>query len=63
MTFCKLLVATTIKDGDAVTAWELWDKDSCSPRYEITVSRNGIEKETVKAAKTTWKKKYKSMTE
>ena len=57
MTFCKKL-AEAQRGPDTVSAWELTDKYSARPRYEITESRNGIAYTVTKAAKTTWKKKF-----
>lgn len=57
MTFCKPL-AKKEKDGKTITAWENLDKDSRIPRYEITISRDGIAYEVIKVARTTWKKKF-----
>lgn len=60
MTFCKCL-ATAKRDEDTITAYELWDKDASAPRYEITVSRDGIARLIQPTAKTTWKKRFKEM--
>ena len=61
MTFCKQLKSATV-GLDTVTAWELQDKFCAVPRYEITVDRDGIVHTVEKAAKTTWKKKFREMT-
>ena len=58
MTFCKQL-ASAQRDDDTITAWEMWDKGSILPRYEITVSKDGIARLVFPTAKTTWKKKFK----
>lgn len=60
MTICKVL-ATAKRDEDTISAYELWDKFSAVPRYEITVSRDGIARLIQPAAKTTWKKRFKEM--
>lgn len=60
MTVCKVL-ATAKRDDDTITAYELWDKFSAVPRYEITVSRDGIAMLVQPTAKTTWKKRFKEM--
>jgi len=62
MTFCKQLKTTTV-GKDTVTAWKLVDKFCAVPRYEITVSRDGIAHTVEKAAKTTWKRKFRELTE
>lgn len=60
MTICKML-ATAKRDEDTITAYELWDKFSAVPRYEITVSCDGIARLVQPTAKTTWKKRFKEM--
>lgn len=60
MTICKLL-ATARRDEDTISAYELWDMFSAVPRYEITVSRDGIARLIQPTAKTTWKKRFKEM--
>ena len=60
MTICKML-ATAKRGDDTITAYELWDKFSAVPRYEITVSRDGIARLVQPTAKTTWKKRFKEM--
>lgn len=60
MTICKML-ATAKRDEDTITPYELWDKFSAAPRYEITVSRDGIARLVQPTAKTTWKKRFKEM--
>ena len=60
MTICKLL-ATAQRDGDTVSAYELLDKFSAVPRYEITVSRDGIARLIQPTAKTTWSKRFREM--
>lgn len=60
MTICKCL-ATAKQDDDIITVYELWDKFSAVPRYEITVSRDGIARLIQPTAKTTWKKRFKEM--
>ncbi len=60
MTICKVL-ATAKRDGDTISAYELWDKFSAVPRYEITVSRDGVARLVQPTAKTTWKKRFKEM--
>lgn len=62
MTFCKQLKTAAV-GKDTVTAWELVDKFCAVPRYEITVSRDGIAHTVEKAAKTTWKRKFRELTE
>ena len=60
MTFCKML-ATAKRDEDTITAYELHDYGSAVPRYEITVSRDGIARLIQPTARTTWKKRFKEM--
>ena len=60
MTICKLL-ATAKRDEDTISAYELWDKFSAVPRYEIVVSRDSIARLVQPTAKTTWKKRFKEM--
>ena len=62
MTFCKVL-AEKEKGNDLITAYELWDKGSNRPHYEITVSRESIAYLVIPTAKTTWKRKFKELTE
>lgn len=57
MTVYKTLKTET-RHGVTVTAWEAWDKYDRLPRYEITVARGPICSEAIKAARTTWSKKY-----
>lgn len=60
MTYCKLL-ASAQRDNDVIEAWEMWDKFSAIPRYEITISAVGssLARIVVHTARTTWKKKFK----
>ena len=60
MTFCKKL-AETQRGLDTVTAWELTEKISTCPRYEITETRDGIAHTVTKTAKTTWRKKFREI--
>lgn len=62
MTFCKVLKSATV-GKDTVTAYENTDKYSTVPYYEIVVSRDGIGYHVEKTARTTWRKKFKEMTE
>ena len=57
MTFCKKLKETTI-NGKTITAMECTEKYAAAPEYMIIKSENGIGLETIKAARTTWRKKY-----
>ena len=57
MTVCKCLAEKEI-DGIVVSAMELLDKYDRAPHYEIYISKNGIAYQTVKTARTTWKKKF-----
>ena len=65
MTFCKELARAEHRHGDIVTAWELWEKNSRIPHYEITIARGGSAfisyGDTIKTAKTTWRKKFKEV--
>lgn len=61
MTFCKELMSKS-NGKDTITAWELWDKNSLTPRYEITISRDSIAYEVIPTARTTWKKKFNEIT-
>jgi len=58
MTLCNLLMARTLPDGKTVEAWEKTDKHAAAPYYEIVVSQRQIGLETIRAARTTWKKKF-----
>ena len=62
MTFCKLLAAAQ-RDDDVIEAWEMWDKFSAVPRYEITISAagSGVARITIHTARTTWKKKFQQL--
>lgn len=60
MTFCKQLKIAVI-GKNTITAWELYDKGSAVPRYEVTLSTCGIAYAVEKAAKTTWRKKFDEM--
>ena len=62
MTICKKL-ASAEKHGKEIEAWEKHDEYSLSPRYEITISRDGIAEDVIKAAKTTWKRKFVELVE
>lgn len=58
MTIFKLLAQE--KHGDiTVEAWEAQDKDSRTPRYEITISKDSVGLLTEIVGKTTWKKHFK----
>ena len=59
MTFCKMLAQKKIGNSD-IEAWELYDKNSMTPRYEITISVDGIALMVEKTAKTTWKKCFEN---
>ena len=58
MTVYKTL-AHEEKNGIAVSADECWDKFGTVPHYEVTVSHNSIAFLVIRAAKTTWRKRYK----
>ena len=62
MTVCKILKEE--KRGQyTITAWEMTDKYSCVPRYEIEIVRDSDDGhslwDTIKCAKTTWRKRFK----
>lgn len=61
MTFCKVLKESKVGQ-DTVTAYENYDKFCPVPRYEIVVSRDGIAYNVERAAKTTWRRKFKELT-
>lgn len=58
MTFCKIL-AEQQTGKETITAYEHHDKFSVVPRYSVVVSRDGIALSETKAAKTTWRKKFR----
>lgn len=60
MTVCNLLAEKT-KDGRKISAWKNYDKFCSVPRFEITISKDGIALETIKTARTTWKKKFNEL--
>ena len=60
MTFCKVLAEKTSGEYKIV-AYENHDKDSRLPRYEIVKSKDGFGVESVRAARTTWKKRFNEM--
>jgi len=60
MTICKVLAEKTSGDYE-ITAYENHDKDSRLPRYEIVKSKDGFCVEYVRAARTTWKKRFNEM--
>lgn len=62
MTFCKVLAEKRV-DDDMVIAYELIDKYDATPRYEIVISKDSIAQLVIKTAKTTWKRKFKELTE
>ena len=62
MTFCKIL-AETQNGKKAVTAIEEYEKFSSVPRYSVVVSVDGIAVDVIRAAKTTWKKRFREETE
>lgn len=62
MTFCKVLAEKRV-DDDMVIAYELIDKYDAAPRYEIVISKDSIARLVIKTAKTTWKRKFKELTE
>lgn len=61
MTVCKVL-AEKISGEYKIAAYENYDKDSRLPRYEIVKSKDGFGVEVVRAAKTTWKKRFNELT-
>ena len=62
MTFYRTLKREN-KNGKTVTAYEKTEKFSNVPEYEIVVSENGLGYEVIKAARTTWKNKFKKVLE
>lgn len=62
MTFCKKLAQAT-KNGYDIEVWENTNKFESMPYYEITIGKNGIAYDVIKTAKTTWKRKFKELTE
>lgn len=58
MTFCKLL-AQHQTGRYTVSAYQETDKFCSVPRYSVVVSRDGIGLHLTKAAKTTWRKKFR----
>ena len=58
MTICKKLAYKEFDNGKSVSVFEMIDKYSSVPRYELTISKNGFEVETIKVSKTTWKKRF-----
>lgn len=62
MTVCKQLARFEKENGDVITAWERYEKDSRCPRYEITIAGHGSNfinyGDVIKCAKTTWKRKF-----
>ena len=62
MTFCKILKSAQV-GKDTVEAYECYDKFDLAPYYEIVVSRDGIGYQVEKTARTTWRKKFREMTE
>ena len=58
MTFCKILREKTTPGGLTVAAYENIDKYSSVPYYEIVIAENGIAREVIPAARTTWARKF-----
>ena len=63
MTFSNILATAASKDGYTVTAYETYEKFAAVPRYEIVTSKDGVALWVDKVARTTWKKKFKKITE
>lgn len=61
MTFCKQLKTAKI-GSETITAYENYEKFSAVPYYEIIVSREEIAIDVIRTAKTTWKRKFKELT-
>lgn len=57
MTFYKELKKADA-DGAIVTAWEVWEKYSTIPHYEVTVVKEQMECERYRTARTTWRRKF-----
>ena len=47
--------------GKVITAYRCIEKCETVPSYRITVARNGKTEEVYKAARTTWKKKFRGV--
>ena len=62
MTFYKLL-AEKEKNGKLISAYEKTEKFSAYSSYEIDISKDGLVYETIPTAKTTWKRKFKELTQ
>ena len=62
MTFCKVL-ATASKNGYTITAYEVYEKFNKTAHYEIVTSKDGVALWVDKVARTTWKKKFKKITD
>lgn len=62
MTICKAL-AQGKNGNDDVIVYEKYEKFCGSPYYEIVVARNGIAFLSERTAKTTWKKRFKEITQ
>lgn len=60
MTVCQLLAEKQI-GKKTVSAWKNQDKFSNVWNYEICISEDGFCYETIKTAKTTWKRKFNSI--
>jgi len=58
MTFCKILKEKTTPSGKTISAWENVEKFSSVPYYEIVIAENGIAREVIPAARTTWARKF-----
>ena len=57
MTFCKKLAEKT-QGEKSISAWEETEKFCTVSNYAIYKAKNGIVYETIKCAKSTWKKRF-----
>ena len=62
MTFCKVLAQGKNRNDDVIV-YEKYEKYCSVPYYEIVVAYDGVEKLSERTAKTTWKKRFKEITD
>ena len=63
MTISKTLARGKTRSGRDVIAYEKLEKNARMPKYEIVISENSIAYFCEKTAKTTWKKRFKELTD
>lgn len=62
MTICKVLAQGKNGNNDVIV-YEKYEKYCSAPYYEIVIAFDGVEMLSERTAKTTWKKRFKEITQ